>query len=76
MPYKITVPTTGTPIVRELLQAMRDHSITYQSMEEKSGICMGTIHGWRRGHVPVFSNIEACLNVVGLTLVTRKLEEE
>jgi hypothetical protein len=66
---KITIPTGVTPHVRFLFEEMRRQAVMYEEMEERSGVLRSTLKAWRFRNVPSLTSIEACLGVLGWTLV-------
>jgi len=63
-----TIPERAHPHVRALFVEMNRHDMSCDTMAEQAGICRETLMNWRKGSHPKLRDIEACLNVVGLTL--------
>lgn len=60
------------PCVRALWEKMHEQQLGMQDLGERSGVNWNTIKDWFYGRtVPNINNLEACLNVVGSTLVVR-----
>jgi len=66
------VPYDCHPVVTKLFEEMRTQKCTYKMMKERSGIDTHTLRAWRTRTIPTIDNLEACLNVLGLTLTTKK----
>lgn len=65
---KIRVPESTHPVVRRLFEEMNYQQIGLLDMAERSGINKNTLKDWRTRTTPTIDNIEACFNVLGLTL--------
>ena len=60
------------PLVQRLLQEMHDQKVPYELMCRRAGVSFWAVRKWRRGQIPEVSTLEACLNVVGLSLAVRR----
>lgn len=59
------------PIVRFLIDEARAQSVVQRELAAASGVSMGTLRAWnsnRRQRGARLADVEACLNVLGLTL--------
>lgn len=68
--YKI--PENCHPAVAVLFGEMKAQKITYKEMKKRSGIDTQTLRAWRTRTTPTIDNLEACLNVLELTLLVGK----
>lgn len=66
------VPARVQPIVRRLFEEMNEQCIGICDMADRAGISKHTIHEWRKRCNPTVVNIEACFNVLGLTLAVKR----
>lgn len=66
----------GHPLVRALYEEMHKQKVTDADMVERTGINKNTFKDWRTRTVPRVHDIEACFNVLGLTLKPAKIKEE
>lgn len=69
-----TIPKRCYPLTIPLWVAMRDQMLTYENMEKRSGVSCWALYAWRKGRCPDLRNLEACLNVVGLTLRVERMK--
>lgn len=65
---KLRVPESTHPVVRRLFEEMNHQQIGLLDMAERSGVNKNTLKDWRIRTVPTVDNIEACFNVLGLTI--------
>lgn len=63
-------------IVRYLFRRMEQEKISIKTMAWKSGYTGSTISNWRYRSMPRIDSIEACLNVLGLTLAVVKKKDD
>ena len=68
---KHAIPARAHPLVRRLFEEMNDQHIGMLDMAERSGVNVNTINDWKRRCMPSVANLEACYNVLGLTLTPR-----
>ena len=66
------IPKHSHPFVKLLFEQMNDQGIPLDECGRLSGITPSAISGWRKDRNPKIGDIEACLNVMGLKLVTVK----
>lgn len=67
----------GEPIVRRLLAEMNVQRVSYFQMAKRVGLHERTIKNWRQGlSGPSAGNLEACFNVLGLTLTVKEIEHD
>ncbi|QIG67446.1 hypothetical protein EVB39_117 [Rhizobium phage RHph_TM3_3_9] len=71
----LTVPARAHPLVRLLFEKMNHEQIGVLDMAERSGVNKNTLKDWRTRTAPTVDNIEACFNVVGLTLTVKRIPE-
>lgn len=65
----ITVPTGVGPHVRLIFSEMSRQNVTYDQMDEGSGVQRATLKAWRHKNVPSLQNVEAALGFLGFDLV-------
>lgn len=70
------LPKKGHPLVRLLYEELNKRELRLFELAADSGICEGTIKEWKRRCNPNILNMEACLNVLGLTLTVTELKKE
>lgn len=63
------------PLVRRLFEEMNAQRIGVLDMSERSGVNRNTLRDWRGRTVPTIDNIEACFNVLGLTLTVGRYRD-
>lgn len=68
---RLSIPRKAHPVVQKLWEAMNHHRICVEDVAERSGVAAKTIIAWRTQRNPNVTNIEACLNVVGLELTAK-----
>lgn len=73
--YPIAVPTGVHPAVARLYEEMNAQRCTHIDLSERSGVAAKTLKDWRRHGSPTITNLEACLNVLGLELCVRARRE-
>lgn len=64
----VKVPERADPMVKRLFEEMAARHISKRDMEQSAGIGEKTITAWSHGVIPGVANLEACFNVLGLTL--------
>lgn len=64
------LPDAGAahPLVRRLFAEMARQQIGVLDMAERAGIGEHTMKNWRTRSTPKIDSLEACFNVLGLTL--------
>lgn len=73
----VTVPDKCNPLVRRLFTEMHKQKIGVLDMADRSGVNKNTLKDWRTRTTPRIADIEACFNVLGLTLtVTNRRHTE
>lgn len=70
----VSIPQHAHPLVRQLFAEMNHQRIGIMDMAERSGIAHGTFKGWRTKHCPRVAELEACFNVLGMRLTTRRCD--
>ncbi len=68
---KLTIPGSAHPLVRRLFEEMNNQQICMLDVAERSGVNKNTLKDWRVRTIPRVADLEACFNVLGLTLVAR-----
>lgn len=71
----ISIPAYVNPIVRTLFEQMNREQLGVLDMSERSGINKNTIKEWRSRSLPNIANLEACYNVLGLTLKPTRMHD-
>jgi hypothetical protein len=66
---RVTVPEHAGPHVRLVFAEMRRQGVNYFEMESRSGTQKATVKAWRHKNAPSMPNLEACLNVLGWSLI-------
>lgn len=69
------IPYDCHPVVTEFFEEMKQQKCTYKMMMERSGVDSQTLSAWRTRTNPTITNLEACLNVLGLTLSVKRKKE-
>ncbi len=59
------------PLLKLLWEGVRQRGISYNDLARRSGVSAHAIRNWRTGTSPTISNLEACLNTVGLKLIVK-----
>lgn len=67
-------PEHAHPFVRRLYDAMHRERIGVADTAERAGVAPETLKQWRYKRQPDLDTLEACLNVVGLTLTVVELK--
>lgn len=68
---RVSIPERCHPLVRKLFEEMREQQIGVLDMAARSGINPNTLKDWRTRTMPRVADLEACFNVLGLSLVVR-----
>lgn len=66
---KITVPPVAHPLAKSVFGLMREHAVTYDELEWKSGVLRSTFKAWRTNNKPGLDTIEAALGVFGYSVL-------
>ena len=61
----ITIPDRVHPHARLVFALMKRYLVTYDRLEEMSGVRRASIKAWRRKNAPGLANLEACFNSLG-----------
>lgn len=69
---KHRVPTSGHPAFIRLFEEINAQMIAADDVARRAGLGFHTIWDWRDRRVPSVTNLEAALNVLGLTLTVSK----
>ena len=67
-------PERAHPLVRRLFDEMNHQCIGVLDLADRSGLNKNTISDWRYHTIPNVANLEACYNVLGMTLMPRPIE--
>ena len=70
-----TIPERAHPHVRTLFAEMNRLDMSGLALAKRAGISRETLMNWRKGTHPKMRDIEACLNVCGLSLLAVPTEE-
>lgn len=70
-----TPPANAHRAVKRLFVECNAQQLTSADLSERSGINKNTIKDWRTRTAPTVDNLEAALNVLGLTLCVGELED-
>lgn len=73
---RVLVPRKAHPLVRQLFVEMNRERIGLSDVAERAGVAITTFKGWRTRHTPRVADLEACYNVLGLTLTVTKVKDE
>ena len=68
-PSTLTIPERACPHVRFVFAEMRRQGITYDALEEKSGVLRATLKAWRHKNYPSLPTLEAALGFLGWDFV-------
>lgn len=68
-PSRITVPEHAHPVARFIFDQMNKQGITYLELENCSGVITQTVKAWRRENRVGIDTAEACLGVLGFSLL-------
>jgi hypothetical protein len=66
---RVSIPERAGPLVKLAFSEMARQFMTYDMVEEKSGVLRPTLKAWRYKNSPNLQNIEAVLNVLGWSLI-------
>jgi hypothetical protein len=72
----LSVPQHAHPLVRQLFVEMNRERIGLSDVAERAGVAITTFKGWRTRHTPRVADLEACYNVLGLTLTVTKVKDD
>lgn len=72
---KFRLDPVGHPFVRILFAELNAQQCTFPMLAERSGLAKHTFVNWRH-HCPKVSDLEAALNVMGLTMRPRPIKQE
>jgi transcriptional regulator with XRE-family HTH domain len=68
-PYRrksaVSIPTAAHPLSKAVFALMREHGVTYDELEYRSGVLRSTFKAWRTSNRPGLDTIEAALGVFG-----------
>ena len=65
----------GHPLVRSLYEHMHKQCVTDADMSERAGVNVNTMKDWRTRTTPRVADLEACFNVLGMTLKPCKVKD-
>ncbi len=69
-PRTVTMPTHGVgPHVKLVFAEMSRQRVTYDALEERSGVRRATVKAWRRKNRPGLESLEAALATLGFGFV-------
>lgn len=63
------------PLVRQLYEIMKLRGVTARSVADRAGVNRETMRSWRTKSMPRVADLEACFNVLGLTLQPRRIRK-
>lgn len=66
--YKLHIPPGCHPLVRKLFLEMNEQQIGVLDMAKRAGVDKNSLRDWRTRCNPSLVGLEACFNVLGLTL--------
>jgi hypothetical protein len=66
---KVVVPATAHPLAKSVFALMREHAVTYDELEWKSGVLRSTFKAWRTNNRPGLDTIEAALGVFNYSVL-------
>lgn len=69
---RVGLPKRSHPVIHRLFEEMNAQQIGVLDMSDRTGIGQSTMKNWRDKYSPSVGNVEACLNVLGLTLTVKK----
>lgn len=72
----LRTPKKAHPLVKRLFTEMNYQRIGILDLADRSGVNRHTLKDWSCKTVPTVSNLEACLNVLGLELVVAKRKDD
>ena len=70
----VKIPTNAHPAVRRLFAEMNTQQCSQNTMAERSGVNKNTFKDWKNRTVPTVDNLESCLNVLGLSLSVKEMD--
>jgi len=70
---RVSIPERCHPLVRRLFIEMQKQRIGVLDMAERAGVNPNTLKDWRTRTIPRVADLEACFNVLGLSIQVRKL---
>lgn len=70
---RVSIPERCHPLVRRLFIEMQKQRIGVLDMAERAGVNKNTLRDWRTSTIPRVADLEACFNVLGLSIQVRKL---
>ncbi len=73
---RVSLPTHAHPLVHRLFEEMNRQQLGVLDMAERTGVNKNTLKDWRTRTVPTVEALEACFNVLGLTLLPRPLKSK
>lgn len=68
-PRTVTMPERVGPYVKLVFAEMARQRVTYDSLEERSGVRRATLKAWRRKNRPGLESLEAALATLGFGFV-------
>lgn len=68
-PSKITIPDRCHPLAKVIFAEMRRQGVTYDELENRSGVLRSTFKAWRTNNRPGLDTIEAALGSLGWSLL-------
>lgn len=68
-PTRITIPDGVSPHVKLVFAEMQRQNITYDRVEDRSGVLRSTLKAWRHKNAPGLTSIEAVLGSLGWDFV-------
>jgi hypothetical protein len=68
-PRTVTMPERVGPYVKLVFAEMARQRVTYDSLEERSGVRRATLKAWRRKNRPGLESVEAALATLGFGFV-------
>ena len=66
---RITVPERACPVVRLLFEEMKRQNVSYDDVEDRTGVKRVCLKAWRYKNRPNLDTIEAALSAVGFEFV-------
>lgn len=71
---KWDVKPAAHPFISKLYTEMNRQQVTGAVMEDRSGVSRGSLSNWRF-HLPKIADLEACFNVLGMTMLPHQIED-
>lgn len=65
----------GHPMVKALYEEMHSQRVTDADMSDRTGINVNTMKDWRTRTIPRITDLEACFNVLGMTIRPIKIRK-